>query len=132
MIQAHHDEIWDIGFVQFGDNVGPNNHLYAATFNVSFADDQEWQRIWRETVSPIADHAIEEGILNGIVLLTHNTGGAHNSKVLYLFEEWDDIDNWWEMFFGMMEEHHPEEFEATMAMIQEHDDIIWSLPPSGN
>jgi hypothetical protein len=68
-------------------------YMYASTFRVSFADMGEWNRLWSEVVAPILEQAMNEGLLGGWVRLEHNTGGPHNSKVLYMFDSWDDIDD---------------------------------------
>lgn len=129
-VEAHYDEIWDIADVSIGGGAR-TNHMYASTFKVSFADGQEWNRTWRELVLPILGEAMDAGILNGVVLLSHNTGPAHNHKVLYLFEEWDHMDDMWNSFFEKMGERHPEELQRMFAMVQAHDDVIWSAAPSG-
>lgn len=129
IIDAHHDEIWDLGSVTFGETAGTNAIMYASTFNVNFADMAEWNRIWNEVSVPVLQEAMVEGILNGVVLLNHNTGGAHNSKVLYMFEDWDDIDDMWNHFFSTMEERHPEDFMTALGLVEAHDDIIWSAAP---
>lgn len=129
MIEAHRDEVWDLDTVRFGDNAGSNNHMYASTFNVNFDDVEEWDRIWNERVLPILGESMETGVLNGVVLLNHNTGGAHNKKVLYMFETWDTMDDMWNHFFQRMEEVAPEDMATMFALVQAHDDVIWSSAP---
>ena len=78
-----------------------------------------------EIIAPGLNAAMEAGLLGGWVRLTHNTGGAHNSKFLYLFEEWDSIDDMVEMvWFGMIEDD-PEAFTRFVKLVDAHDDIIW-------
>jgi hypothetical protein len=132
MVEAHEDEIWTLGPVRLAENSGTNSHMYASTFQVNFADEAEWDGIWSETVLPILGEAMEAGILGGVVLLGHHSGGAHNKKVLYLFEEWDHMDDMWSHFFARMEEDHPEAMAKLLSMTLAHDDVIWSAAPSGN
>ena len=129
MIEAHRDEIWNLGPTRFAEGMGPMRELYSSTFKISFGDMEEWNRIWTEAVFPVLDEAMDAGILNGVVLLGHNTGGAHNQKVLYLFDSWDDMDDMWAMFFEGMEEHHPDDFMKLLSMVQAHDDVIWTAAP---
>jgi len=99
MIQAHHDEIWDFGHVDVPEGL-ETAYMYASTFQYNFADGAEWHRIWREVATPIIEEAMAEGIIGGWVTLDHNTGGRHNFKALYFFEDWDDIDGFYEKFLG--------------------------------
>lgn len=132
MIEAHYDEVWNIGTV----NVRPSatyQHMYASTFQVNFGDVEAWDAFWQENVLPVMEEAMDAGTLAGVVLLDHNTGLPHNKKVLYLFEEWDHMDDMWNMFFERMEADHGEEFAGLLSVVQAHDDIIWTAPPpSGN
>lgn len=125
MIQAHRDEIWDVDEIQVSDDLEVAR-AYVSSFQLSFADTQEWDRIWSEVSAPILQEAMDDGLLGGWVKLTHNTGGPHNGKVIYLFEEWDDIEDMWAMFLGTLAEDHPEDWSATMGMVQAHDDVIWA------
>lgn len=132
MIEAHHDEIWDVRSLQFPENPGPSPVMYASTFNVNFGDLGAWNEIWDGPTMAVMEGAMEQGILNGVVMLAHNTGGAHNVKVLYLFEEWDDIDDFWNHFFATMGEQHSEAFNEALGMVNGHDDVIWSAAPAPN
>lgn len=125
IIQAHDDQIWEINSTTFAENPGENALMYASTFDVSFADMGEWNRIWNEDAIPVLQEAMAQGILNGVVILGHNTG-PHNSKVLYLFDDWDDIDDMWDLFFTRMEEQHGEDFTNALRMSRSHDDVIWA------
>ncbi len=124
MIVEHRDEIWNIGEVHVPPEL-ETTHLYASTFRVSFADMAEWTRMWTDVVAPILQEAMAEGLLGGWVKLNHNTGGPHNSKVLYFFESWDDIDDLLEKLLGTMAEEHPDEWARTNELFQAHDDVIW-------
>ncbi|HUF77113.1 MAG TPA: hypothetical protein VMM35_12585 [Longimicrobiales bacterium] len=132
MVEAHEDEIWTIGPTRWAETDRPTSQMYASTFQVNFADEAEWDRIWNETILPILGEAIDAGFLNGVVLLGHHSGGAHNKKVLYLFEEWDHIDDMWSHFFARMEEDHPDAMSSVLSMVLAHDDVIWSAAPSAN
>ena len=72
-----------------------------------------------------------DGLLGGWVQLTHNTGGAHNYKVLYLFEDWDHMDDFFAFTQSTMLEKHGEEFTKFGSLIQAHDDVIWAPAPPG-
>ncbi len=131
MIQAHYDEIWDLTEV----NVLPDSdyrYMYDAKFQISFAEMDEWNRIWTEVAGPILNQAMEDGILGGWVFEGHNTGGRYNWKVLYFFEEWDDMDDLFERVFSQLTAD-PELWQRFGTMIAAHDDVIWeSVPdPSG-
>lgn len=132
MIAAHRDEIWDIGEVHLPEEGEMEaTHFYASTFQVNFADMEEWNRLWTEVATPILDKATSDGLLGGWVKLNHNTGGPHNSKVLYFFDSWDEIDD----FFGRLQEtlaeEHPDAWSRISQLIQAHDDVIWVPTPRG-
>lgn len=122
MIQAHRDEIWDIGEAHIPQSMNAPAYIYSATWRYNFADAAEWNRTWSETIAPILDGAMAEGLLGGWVKLNHNTGGPHNSKVLYFFEEFDDIDDLFAKVYGDMPEDVTRELQR---MTQAHDDVIW-------
>lgn len=128
MILAHRDEIWDVAEVHVPQGLN-TAYLYAATFRVNFADMAEWNRAWTEVAAPILEEAMEEGILGGWVRLGHNTGGPHNSKVLYLFEAWDHIDDLFDKLLSELAEAHSEDFELVNRLIRAHDDAIWVPTP---
>ena len=125
MIRAHRDEIWDIGEVHMPEGETDVSHIYVSSFQHDFPDGGEWDRAWTELAGPILAEAMEEGLLVGWVKLNHNTGGPHNSKILYFFEEWGHIDPLFSRLLGGMAEQGAEQFDRIMGMIRAHDDVIW-------
>ncbi len=101
-------------------------YMYAATYHYNFADEAEWYRVWDDAAAPLLDRAMEDGILGGWVTLGHNTGGRHNFKVLFLFEDWDHIDDITEQVLGTMAKESPADYEKSMSTIQGHDDAIYA------
>ena len=124
MIAEHRDAIWDIGEVHTRPE-RETAYLYASTFRLSFADMEEWNGIWTDVVAPVLEAAMAEEILGGWVKLNHNTGGPHNSKVLYFFESWDDIDDLFGKLLGTMADEHPDEWARANELFHAHDDVIW-------
>jgi len=131
MLQAHRDEVWDITQVNIPDGAPPATYFYDSMFQVSFADLDAWNAMWNESVGPLLDAAMANGTLGGWVVENHNTGGRYNWKVLYLFEEWDTMDDFFDgMMSGLIKAGL---WERMGSMIQAHDDIIWtSVPTPGN
>ncbi len=129
MLLEHRDEIWNIAEANVPDELA-TSHLYSAAFRLNVADLPEWDRIWTEVQVPIVNEAMSESILGGWVKLNHNTGGPYNSKVLYLFEDWDHIDDFLTKLLGTLAEEHPADFLKINSMFREHDDIIWVPTPS--
>lgn len=131
MLLAHTDEIWDItsSNVTAGAQFA---HMYDSKFQVAFSEMDAWNAAWDEFMVPMMDQAIADGILGGWVIENHNTGGPDNWKVLYLFEEWDDIDD----FFGQVLPQamsNPRMLALMDSAMQSHDDIIWdNVAPPGN
>ena len=124
LIQAHRDEIWDVVRVQVPESYEPT-YMYASTYRYNFADGAEWHRIWDEVAAPVVQEAMSDGLLGGWVILSHNTGGSHNFKVLYLFDEWDHIDNFFERVIGTISEQHESDWTRVQKLTDAHDDAIW-------
>ncbi len=124
MTQAHHDDIWSFGQSLFADPQVDTRYMYAATFKVNFADMDEWDRLWQDKAFPIIQRAIDAGQIGGVVKLNHNTGGPHNSKILYMFEDWDQIDDFLDALLSDLGEDA--ELNKLFRMIEVHDDVIWA------
>lgn len=125
MILEHEDQIWNIGEVNTPDDFQPSL-LYSAMFGLNFTDMDEWNSTWSSVMADFVEEAADEGVRIGWVRLDHNTGGPHNSKHLYLFENWDDIDDF---IFGRvlatLEEEQPDLWARVLEMMDFHDDIVW-------
>lgn len=131
MIVEHRDEIWGIGQVDVPDGLEVT-HLYSSLFSVNFADMQEWQALWNDAAGPILEQAMADGLLGGWVRLDHDTGGPYNSKFLFLFEDWDNIDDViFDRMIGTLVEEQPEQWARLTALFDRHNDVIWepTAPP---
>ena len=128
MIQAHTDEVWSITGINFPDPVPETAYLYESLWQIGFDELDEWNRIWSESVGPILDQAMEDGLLWGWVVLGHNTGGRYNWKALYFFEEWDDMDDMFGRVLGQLTSD-AELRQQISSKIQAHDDVIWAAVP---
>jgi hypothetical protein len=125
MIVEHVDAIWDIGGAHVPEGAD-TRYMYASTFRLSFADMEQWDALWSDVVTPILEQAMSDGLLTGWVKLEHNTGGPHNSKVLYFFDDWDPIDDLFTRMLDTMAEEHPAEWARANEIMQAHDDVIWA------
>ena len=84
-----------------------------------------WNQIWAETLLPVADQAIADGMLQGYVVEGHNTGGRYNWKIVWLYDEWDNLDELEAAIFAAAPLDHP-----MWEMFSAHRDEIWqALPP---
>jgi hypothetical protein len=126
MIQGHYDEIWDITKMNVPAGIQAR-YMYDSRFQLSFADMGAWDSMWSETVMPVLDQSIADGILAGYVVEGHNTGGRYNWKILYLFEEWDHMDDMFARAMGAMSD--PEVWNTMGSMIAAHDDVLWETVP---
>ena len=126
---AHRDEIWNIGLTNLSGR--PTSHIYHSAFNIGFADQEEWNTAFEERTRPVLDELVEEELLGGYVVLNHNSGGAHNWRVMYFFEEWDRIDDFFGQFFSRIAERYPaEENERVGQLIRSHMDYVWVPVPA--
>ena len=128
LIQGHTDVIWDITEQHFPERALETAYLYDARFQIGVTEVGEWGRIWSESVGPILDQAMKDGLLGGWVVLGHNTGGSHNWKVLYFFEEWDDMDDFFEGVLGQLTSD-AELWQQIGSRIKAHTDVIWAAVP---
>ena len=128
MIRAHEDEIWNLDAVNLSEAGGGAKYLYEAKFQVNFADMERWTQLWEEHFFPTADQAMADGLVNGYVVQSHNTGGKYNWKFAWLFDEWDDFDEVEATFFAALPLDH-----EVFGMFWAHRDELWqSLPEPGN
>lgn len=133
MIQAHRDLIWDTPEVEISESAESITWAYEGLYQINFSDMQAWNADWEEVVVPILEEAMANDILAGWVVNDHNTGYRFNRVQVFLFEEWDDIDDFWNMFIGGLTSN-PDTWDRIGSMIQAHDDVIWHRVPreSGN
>lgn len=128
MIQAHYDEIWDLTTVRVPDPQPAIQYMYDSRFQLRFSDMDEWNGTWNRVAAPILDQAMADGLLVGWVVEQHNTGGRYNWKVLYLFDEWDDMDDLFERLRSGLMADEPL-WQRTTRLIIAHDDVIWAAVP---
>lgn len=125
MLVEHDDEIWEIGEL----NTRPDfelTHLYSSMFRVSFADMEVWNDLWSDVSGEILAEAMDDGLLGGWVRLDHNTGGPYNSKHLFLFDDWDSIDDViFERMIGGLMEAQPDVWTRLNRLFHDHTDVIW-------
>ena len=128
MVLGHYDEIWDLTEIHVPEGMSAE-YMYDSRFQISFGDFGAWNDMWRDLVAPELDLAMEDGYLSGWAVEEHNTGGRYNWKVLYFFEEWDDMDD---LFGRVMSQLRTdaELWDQFSSMIQAHDDVIWTAVPA--
>lgn len=124
MIRAHEDEIFNMDVVNLTPGDAPPTYLYEAKFQVPFGDVPEWTRLWQEHFVPVAEKAIEDGMVRGFVIQSHNTGGEYNWKFSWLFDEWDNFDEVEQAFFSALPLEH-----EVFGMFRAHRDEIWQQVP---
>lgn len=125
MIQAHTDEVWNLDVINVPDGAG-TGYVYDAQFQVNFADMDRWNRMWAETLLPVGDQAIADGLIQGYAVEGHNTGGRYNWKILWFFDEWDNFDELEAAIFEAAPLGHP-----IWGLFSAHRDEIWvTVPPT--
>jgi hypothetical protein len=126
MILAHADEIWNLSVLNIPDGAD-TRYMYSAMFRINFADMAAWNQAWADEVFPGLDQAMADGLLQGYVVQEHNTGGQYNWKIVYLYDEWDNLDEVEARIFGAVPLDHP-----LWAMFTAHRDELWQelAPPS--
>ena len=127
MIQAHADEVWTIGQLNVPEDTGNVQYVYEAQFQVNRAELPRWSQIWEDDMYPVLERAIDDDLLEGYVVLDHNTGGRFNWKILWLHETWDSMDDFEAAFFGAAPMDHP-----MWSMYTSHRDELWQAVPPAN
>lgn len=124
MIQGHYDEIYQI--TRVNAPAGTQwAYAYDSMFQVNFGDIEAWEALWEAHAFPALNDAMAAGTLGGWVTEMHHTGGRYNWKVIYLFEDWDSIDDFFNGMMGALMSD-PAVWGEMGSMIQAHDDIIWA------
>jgi hypothetical protein len=124
MILAHADEIWNLDVLNIPDGAD-TRYMYSAMFRVNFADLQAWNQAWADDVFPGLDQAMTDGLLQGYVVQGHNTGGQYNWKIVYLYDDWDSLDDIEARIFSSVPLDRP-----IWSMFTAHRDEVWqTLPP---
>lgn len=130
MIVAHHDELWQVGDVRLPpEGAPPTRYAYHSSFQINFGDLPEWNRIYEQTIAPILADAMRKSLLGGWVTYNHDTGGEYNWKIIYLFRNWDSIDDFFGEFLGRLQKEHPEPWTRIGRLAQAHKDYIWAPVP---
>lgn len=128
MLTAHRDQIWDASMVKFAENVSDTKYIYEALYQVNFSNMESWNSIMQEREIPVWDKAMENDLINGYVVLGHNTGDRYNHGRVYLFSEWDTMDD----FHGYIMEDILSDaklWNKVGSMIEAHTDAIWERVP---
>jgi hypothetical protein len=131
MTQAHYDEIWNITSTNIPAPAPAFTYFYDSQFQVGFDELPAWNQTWNATVTPMLNQAMADGTLGGWVIEEHNTGGRYNWKVIYLFEEWDTIDDFFETVLGQLMANE-EVWSRVGRMMDAHEDLLWTVVPDPN
>lgn len=128
MIRAHSDQIWDATMVNYGDQADQTKYAYELLYRVDFSDMSAMMENTRENEIPRWNDGIEQGMITGWVILGHNTGGSYNHGVVWLFDDWDKMDDFAEyaLEYVLTDE---DKFKEVFSMINDHTDIIWESVP---
>lgn len=131
MIRAHRDEVWNEAELRMPESAADARLAYQALYQIDFDDVEAWQEHRESTVIPILEQAIADGILAGWVVETHNTGDRFNRSEVYLFKEWDHIDDFWGRVLSELMADE-EVWHRVGGMIRAHDDAIWERVQEGD
>ena len=106
--------------------------MYQAAFQIGSTDLDEWNEAFENTTRPVLDELMAEGMLGGYVVFNHNTGGPRNWKLLYLFEEWDKMDDLFQQMFSRITARNPAAPQVG-HLIRSHADDLWvPVPQAAN
>lgn len=128
-IRAHRDGVWNEAELRIPESAADARLAYQALYQIDFDDVEAWQEHRESAVIPILEQAMADGILAGWVVETHNTGDRFNRSEVYLFHEWDHIDDFWDRLVGELMADE-EVWDRVGGMIRAHDDAIWERVPA--
>ena len=99
-----------------------DDRVYFSFLKVDFTDMAQWVSDYQTIEVPVFESMMEDGLINGFGLTTHDTGGEYNLRLVIRVPEWDALDDFWDAYFAAL----PEEYvAASMAKIRKHTDEIW-------
>ncbi len=128
MIKAHRDQIWNISKEKYGEDIDDAKYVYISLYQVKFSDMSEWNKTVKEKEYPLWDQAMEDNQISGYLVLGHNTGDRYNHKRVYLFDNWDHMDEFSNTVVGTLASD-AELWKKYGGMIQAHTDVIWERVP---
>lgn len=108
-------------------DAGEPERVYAAYFQVSYSDLEEWIGLWNEAMAPVLQELVDERMLVGYGAQIHNTGGEFNFRQAMQGTAGTNFDAVWMTLFERIGERNPSEMERMMGMMQAHDDEIWNI-----
>lgn len=128
MLTSHRDQIWDAAMVRYAENADETKYIYEALYQIKFSNMQSWNSTMKEREVPLWDDALENDLIKGYVVLGHNTGDLYNHGRVYLFSEWDDMDDFNGSVMGEILSD-AELWNQMGSMIEAHTDAIWESVP---
>lgn len=106
---------------------GPPRYVNESYLQISFADVDEWNAIYREHIVPVLQELQDEGMLEGWFFSSHQTGGSYNYRLAFRFYDWASIMPFFDAYFARLTERAPDALERTGHMIMSHEDEIWEI-----
>ena len=70
---------------------GPPRYVHESYLQMSFADVDEWNAIYREHIVPLLQELRDESMLEGWFLSSHQTGGNYTYRFAFRFYDWASI-----------------------------------------
>lgn len=128
MIRSHRDEIWDNEGANFPDYASDAMWVYEALYQVDFKDIEAWNKDLNDKDISVWNSAIEKGLLSGWAIMGHNTGGRFNHGQVFLFKEWDQMDDFMNYSSEAMMSDE-ERWNKIGTMMKGHTDAIWERVP---
>ena len=96
--------------------------VYLSYLKVDFTDLETVMEGYQEVEVPVLNALLDEGLLLGYAMTTHNTGGEYNLRMALHAPNWDALGDFWDAYFARMPEDH---VARVMSMIRGHTDEIW-------
>ncbi len=124
IVTAHRDQVWNADIIKYADNADSTQYIYEALYQVNFGNMEQWNKTMNEKEVPLWDKALEDNMISGYVVLGHNTGDRYNHGRVYLFNEWDKMDDFQSYVMGNILSDE-ELWNQMGSKIIDHTDTIW-------
>lgn len=124
MIRSHRDQIWDNEMSNFPESAADAKWAYEALYQVDFTDIEEWTDDMKDKDISVWNSAMEKGLLAGWAVMGHNTGDRFNHGQVFLFQEWDQMDDFMNYSFEAIMSDE-ERWTKIGSMMKGHTDAIW-------
>lgn len=123
-VLKHKDNIYTHTAYYYNEAARGRNIVMRNLNNVSFANQAEWVRLFREYCYPILKEMVDAGTINAFGLLLHDFGDEWNTNYYILANDLPSFNSAWGEFISTLNERHPNVLPQLVDMTDAHKDNL--------